>query len=480
MNVGDIKAFMGEQKASVNEQKAADDPNKAIKKQLQQDGLRQAAEFQQRQASMVSVSSSQLSISLKVYSSSMEQSVTLDGQHGKFGKRDDVKGDKKQESLFDFEEVAKNVMKFVGGVIQGAAKGGADDEKLNSLFSQAREGVARGIEMAEKEIGGLMNDDIAEGISRSRDLIEERLGELEQKLLGKTSEQEALTGVAASTSVSSSNSASGNLTIRTRDGDELQISFESLRQFQYERQQSYSAVTQRGNGGGESQQTGYQATDSTSYSYFDRQGISFSLKGELDEDEMEAIAELVEQVNDLADTFFGGDLDKAFEKALELGFDDQELTGYALQLNRVQQTEVVRTYGAIQHYRENDNTSGHGDEAKPIAQYLDKMLNTFDAARQQLESGEDFNTLINGLINEMKEVQVPDLISAINRFHAFNQRLLDSMPGERETIQPADRQSIQPDEPLGSEGKESIQPAKPLNSDGRETIQPVAPESKDE
>ena len=438
MNVGEIKAFVSEQKPAVAEQKAPEDPNKAIKKQLQQDGLRQAAEFQQRQTAMVSVSSSQTTIGLKVYSSSMEQQVTVDGQRGKFAK-DDTSDKEKETSLFDFEEVAKNVMRFVGGVIQGAARGGADEEKLGNLFSQAREGVSRGIAMAEKDLGGLMNDDISTGIDRSRSLIENRINALESDLLGIQNENQlAAGGVASALNVNSSNSESASLTIRTRDGDEVQLSFESLRAYQYASQQTVAYTTEQGQGG---EGNGYQnvvATDSTSYSYFDRQGISFSLKGELDEGELTAIADLVESVNDLADTFFGGDLDKAFEKALELGFDDQELTGYALQLNRTQQTEVVKTYGAIQHYRDGSDSGSHGDEAKPVAQYLNKMLNVFDSARQQLASGEDFNTLINGLINEMKDVQVPDLVTAINRFHSFNQRLLDAMPGEQQKTQPVE------------------------------------------
>ncbi len=58
------------------------------------------------------------------------------------------------------------------------------------------------------------------------------------------------------------------------------------------------------------------------------------------------------QVQDLADTFYNGDIDKAYEEALSLGFDDKELVGYALQLNRTTQTEVLKTYENIQHYNE--------------------------------------------------------------------------------------------------------------------------------
>jgi hypothetical protein len=36
--------------------------------------------------------------------------------------------------------------------------------------------------------------------------------------------------------------------------------------------------------------------------------------------------------------------------------------------------------------------------------------------------------MINGIINEMKDIQVPDLVQAINRFHSFNQQMLETMP----------------------------------------------------
>ena len=55
-------------------------------------------------------------------------------------------------------------------------------------------------------------------------------------------------------------------------------------------------------------------------------------------------------------------------------------------------------------------------------------MDTFANAENKLASSEDYNALIAGLINEMKDVQVPDLISAINRFRSFNQTLLDGLP----------------------------------------------------
>ena len=65
-------------------------------------------------------------------------------------------------------------------------------------------------------------------------------------------------------------------------------------------------------------------------------------------------------------------------------------------------------------------------------QYLEKMMSAFENATNTLESGEDYNSLIAGIINEMEDVQVPDLVTAINRFHSFNQQLLNAVPQQTE------------------------------------------------
>lgn len=436
MNVGQIKAFMGDQKVDQKaDQKASVHPNEALKKQLQQDGLQQAAEFSKQQAASVSVSSSQTSIGLRVVSSSLNQALEIDGQKPQATKEKNI--EEKSSSLFDFEKVARNVLKFVGGVIRGAADGGASDEKLNGLFSQAREGVSRGFAMAEKDLAGFMNEEIEQGMTKSRDLIDTGIDDLETDIFGR--EPANAVTLSSLNAVAASDEKSGSLTIRTKDGDEVSFSFESLRSFQASQQLNFEAQTSEGQSSaenGEQSGTNFSAsyTQRTSYQFYERSGISFSLKGELDEDELDSIADLVGQVQDLADTFYSGDIDKAFEEALSLGFDDKELVGYALQLNRTTQTEVLKTYENIQHYNEDSNDNAkYGNVVSPVAQYLEKMMDTFANAENKLASSEDYNALIAGLINEMKDVQVPDLISAINRFRSFNQTLLDGLPQSAET-----------------------------------------------
>lgn len=440
MNVGQIKAFMGDQKAEQKvDQKASVNPNEALKKQLQQEGLQQAAEFSKQQAASVSVSSSQTSIGLRVVSNSLNQSLEIDGQKPKESK--DMSLEEKTTNLFDFEKVARNVLNFVGGVIRGAANTGASDEKLSGLFSQAREGVSRGFAMAEKDLAGFMNDEIQQGITKSRDAIDTGINDLETDIFGRS--EPNTVSLNSLSSLSASDEKSGNLLIRTKDGDEVTFSFESLRSFQASQQVSYTSqltqdqnAVEAGDTDGVNFSQSISAQQTTSYQYFERSGISFSLKGELDEEELDSIADLVGQVQDLADTFYSGDIDKAFDEALSLGFDDKELVGYALQLNRTTQTEVLKTYENIQHYNDDKNdNSQYGNVVSPIAQYLDKMMNTFSNVENSLSSNEDYNTLIAGLISKMEDVQVPDLLSAINRFHTFNQTLLEGLPqGEDQSV----------------------------------------------
>eukprot|EP01093_Parvamoeba_rugata_P001729 TRINITY_DN121_c0_g1_i6.p1 TRINITY_DN121_c0_g1~~TRINITY_DN121_c0_g1_i6.p1 ORF type:complete len:432 (-),score=119.71 TRINITY_DN121_c0_g1_i6:902-2197(-) len=424
MNVSQIKAFMGDQKV---DEKASVHPNEAIKKQLQQEGLQQAAEFTKQHSATVTVNSTQTSIGLKVFSGSLSQNVVVDGKRPNESKQSD--GGEENKSLFDFEKVARNVLGFVSGVIQGAADGGADDETLNGLFSQAREGVSRGFAMAEKDLAGFMNDDIEEGVSRSRTLIDDGIDDLEQNIFNPNA-----VGLSGLNAVSASDAKTGSLLIRTKDGDEVTLSFESIKQFSAASQASLYVST-----GNESDVSGsgsrsIVSQQASAYEYYERSGISFSIKGDIDEDEMTAIADLVEQAQDLADTFYSGDLDKAFEQALNLGFDDKELVGYALQLNRTSQTEMVKAYENIKHYSEDSEAENqYGNIVSPIAQYLEKMMSTFENAQNTLGSGDDYNSLVAGIISEMEDVQIPDLISAINRFRSFNQTLLDAMPQQAQS-----------------------------------------------
>jgi hypothetical protein len=163
--------------------------------------------------------------------------------------------------------------------------------------------------------------------------------------------------------------------------------------------------------------------------FYEESTFSFSVKGELDEDELKAIGQLVADANELAEGFFNGDIETAFNEALELGFDEQGLSSFALQLTKVENTAVIKAYETVSRFDSDNVESDPAKAVKPVADYLDKLLNVLDGSRLRLEDSNSYDNIINKLINKLgKDVATPDLISAVNRFNEFNQKLVNNLP----------------------------------------------------
>ena len=408
MSVDSIPAAKGGQ-ATVEK------PDVALKKQLQQEGLRQAREFQQSsQATQVTVSQTRVGSTVLV--SSLEQEVVLNER--RFDNRQFDKAEE-NKSAFDFEEVASNVLKFVGGVVRGAAKSGADEAQLTDLIGQARSGVAKGIALAEKDLAGFMNQEITDGIRNSKEAIGEGIDNIEKEVL---SPFRGTMEVGASLSAQYAQLQSGGLKITTKDGDEVEISFGQSRQYQYS---ASERITSSANSNGDANAPATPESDvvarrSLNVQLSEYRGISFSVQGELDDDELGAISDLVKQITDVSKSFFKGDLDTALDKALELGYDEKELAGFALKLNsREVVSEKISAYKEV--------SDGDSSELKkymrPIKEYMDELKALNQLLDTTLKDGEGYKELVTGVINQMKEVHVPDVLSAINRFHLFNGRI---------------------------------------------------------
>jgi hypothetical protein len=331
----------------------------------------------------------------------------------------------------------------------------------------------KGIKLAEKDLAGFMNDEIREGISQSKQLIQDGIEKLRQDIFPaetKSSNTESI-AIASTLQVAVSQQQSGQLVIRTKEGDEVSMSFSDLRQIALQQAEllldpnKQNAETRKPNNvnpdepaltskqGQDVQATGETSTvpavsaegeaeltnvdspvenpqkimEQKSVS-FNESKFSFTLTGQLSEAELTSVGSLVSDINSLADEFFKGDIETAYEQALKLGFDDQELASFALQLTKVENIQVIKTYESVSHYDKGTGLNAPDKAVKPISHYLDKMLNVVEEARLKLQDGKDYENLVNELINRMGEVHTPDLIHAINRFHSFNQKLLDNLP----------------------------------------------------
>lgn len=455
--------------------------------QAERTNQRQANQEQQvrqgsgAQGSQVTLSiSSQSFVSARILSGSFNQNLSV----GNFRPNFTIPEQEEPSSLFDFEEVARNVLRFVGGVITGARDSGVDEEELNSLFEQARSGVAQGISLAERDLGGLLNDEISEGIENSRNRIEEGLQALEQEIFNPqpSESDDNLSQVSISQSLQAASQNSGELTIRTRDGDEVFVSFDSLRALQIDRSilleeqnESQEApqtgaiedapqnteqapdVTSAGNGTNNDETNSVRQSDAdinnselsdgaiqtnesnsdeidqsnlqpqSNSTFLQRDEFTLSITGELDEGELESIGSLLNDVTDLADEFFNGDVEVAFNQALELGFDDEELVGFALQLNQVQQVQVVETYQSVAQFTDDEQGATRPEaRLENVSNYLQQLQNVFNPdAIIEPQSIDDF---VRELVGRVLNNDEANRDSDINRFNQFNQRLLNNLP----------------------------------------------------
>ncbi|MGB1298443.1 MAG: DUF5610 domain-containing protein [Psychrobium sp.] len=324
------------------------------------------------------------------FHSSMSESVTIKTEGGSILDKIDV-----EPISFDFEEVAKNVMDFVGKAIMGAKESGASDDKLAEMFAQAREGVDMGFEQARQELGDMdmLSDDVKEGMDRSYGLITQGIDDLEADVFGK---QATAAPSVVARELGLQETETGSISIKTRDGDDINISFGSS---------TTLAQSQQSSENGYSSETHYSRT----------QSFSIEVNGELDDEELKAINSLVEDISGLADEFFNGDVQKAFEQASELGFDASQIAQYSLDFKEVKQVAIR------EHYSSNASNSPFAT----LSPYV-KDLNGI------MESGESLfdKDNLKQLMQDVAEKQINALDDMLNKsaidFSNFNQQLVDA------------------------------------------------------
>jgi hypothetical protein len=458
MNISQLKAFLGDKPQHLGNENS-------IQNQLRDAGLEQAITGLISQSShRVEQFSSITSLGVRIFSNALNNTLEVDKRKPELSASDT---EKSEASLFDFEEIAKNVLKFVGGAIKNAQNKGADLDKLNDMFEQASSGVLKGIKLAEQDLAGFLNEEITNGISQSKTLIEDGIAKLKDDIFNPQALEleNPIQSIVNSTRVTYEKQESVELSIRTTEGDTVNITFEDLQQFEFNQKQlqRFSKETESDNKVVDSEtfdsnpntlaasETTKPVSDAVKRTdvnveeleqvksdielikqntiFYQANTFSFSVNGELDKDELKAIGQLIADTNELAEEFFNGDIETAFNQALELGFDEQELSSFALQLTKVENTAVIKAYETVSRFDSDSVDSDPAKAVKPVADYLEKLLKVLDGARLHLEDTNSYENVVNKLINKLgDDVATPDLISAINRFNKFNQKLVNNLP----------------------------------------------------
>ncbi|MBE0369778.1 DUF5610 domain-containing protein [Pseudoalteromonas aurantia] len=291
----------------------------------------------------------------------------------------------KEKPLFDFESIVKNVLDFVKGAVNKAKADGKDDDELRNMLGEARKGVLMGIDEATDELkeSSIFNDEIGEGIAKSKEGIFNGLDEFEKSLFEPQPDKMS---VSAAQYASLANQA--DYTFTTAEGDEVQITFSDA----YSQSQGAS-YAKEGN------------REGFAYAEKNRQEVSFSISvnGDLNEDEQKAINEMMKDIRDVSDSFFGGDYDEAFDKAKELNIGSDQIANFTMDLRQ------TKTTAAISQYQQSNPLK----DLEKALQPLDKQLETIN------ETAKSF-----GL-----ESQLPDILEWMNHGQDRLNNFLDYAEG---------------------------------------------------
>ncbi len=288
--------------------------------------------------------------------------------------------------------VTDRILSFIEQRLAQEKANGASDEVLQQRLQQGMEGVRKGMQEAREELEsrGMFNGKVRDDYFETFGRVQQGLDDIEERLSGTASSTptevppsgNVVTGpvnvVATGTqwsasSVAVSSSREFAMEVTTQDGDVVKINVSSARDF--------AALVANFENEDVSAE-GFDATISG------EDNFSFTVEGELDEGEMSALTDLFAQVNDVAETFYGGNVEAAFEQALAVGYDQNELAGFAANMTQTQTVAVTQAYVGVAEA--GGGEVGQGSLLAPLVDFARQVR----AAEQTLMSSLD--SLVNG------------------------------------------------------------------------------------
>ncbi|WP_394202991.1 DUF5610 domain-containing protein [Marinagarivorans algicola] len=144
-----------------------------------------------------------------------------------------------------------------------------------------------------------------------------------------------------------------------------------------------------------------QGEGGSQVSYAEQNTFAFSVNGELDEDELNAINDLLGQVNNVAESFFGGNLEQAFDQAMNMGFDTGEIKDFSLKLTQTSNTQVQSAY-------DNPSQAAKQPSANQPLVDLGHFMIELDKANQLAEQMHQDLAIVGQLADRLSEMRNPN------------------------------------------------------------------------
>jgi len=249
------------------------------------------------------------------------------------------------------EKVASRISDFVSQGLAQARSRGASDADLDRMYNAALSGIEKGFQEATEILEDLnmLTPEISATIDETKDLTFEALAGLAPSNETASTRQ---TSISAAERYSKAESFS--LDVMTREGDKVSIRFNS------EASQTAS-LGAYSDGNSSALSFGLERSASSSY--------SFSVEGDLNEEELDALTEMIQDLNVIADDFYSGDVQDAFAKATEFEMDKSQFMNLNVTMTQSTSYSAVAAYEQVQQL---DNPLGEG------GRHLGQLVNNLD------------------------------------------------------------------------------------------------------
>lgn len=302
---------------------------------------------------------------------------------------------------FNIEKVADTILSYMNDALMEAKAVGLSKDELNGISQQMREGFNIGFDEALEELSeiGILNDDLSNDINQSRVLVDEGLSKISKQINTDPIDSKY---VEANFLAANETARTSEIQITTKEGDKVTISFSQL-YAHYQRSQfietSNFNVTNEGvaNDKLSREPTSYERYFEHISSSYESLSYAFTIDGDLNDDELTAIYDLIEQISKLQELFFSEGFQKALENASNLTLGD-ELSSAEIDMTLSTKSIAVQTY---------ENVAGNSRTNRSIADpntyirdFGEASKRTFEAANQVLaKTSEDMPALIKEVMD---------------------------------------------------------------------------------
>lgn len=316
------------------------------------------------------------------------------------------------------EQASGSILSFIENQLLRDVENGATAEALSSRIEAGLSGFLQGYESAREDLQalGALTPGVQAEIEKTYDAVVTGIEDLKQQFLaGETQPQSASAEVAdVSPAIPEETPAANNqsqyysyqaaqrnsfsFSVTTRDGDTVTIQSSALRSMFQE-----TALLSSANG---------SSAEFSRYGFGEDYQFELEVGGELDTGELKALRELLSQVNDLAQDFFTGDVTAAFDAALSLGYNDSEISSFALNLSQTSVQRVTAAYSEA-----SPALSSVADSLRPLGNFARGLIEATETAGNFQNPRELISTIAERIDSARQGTD----------FKSFLERLMDSV-----------------------------------------------------